>query len=166
MKRKILPGLAVGLFMISTIAAAQAPPGWRGAARERLRENLYQLRLLRMTEALDLTEAQTAKIYPAAGKIEKEKSAIIKHLGEEIRALRELVAKPGVKDEELAAPVKAIRDLRLALEQKDRDFETFLEANLTKLQIAKYVLFQVEFNRTIREKLNRARDMMRDRGRF
>ena len=92
-------------------------------------------------------------------KIAKFKAGDLANISRSLAAL-------GVKDEELAAPVKAIRELRLALEQKDRDFETFLEANLTRLQIAKYVLFQVEFNRTMGEKLNRARAIMRDRGRF
>jgi Spy/CpxP family protein refolding chaperone len=166
MTRKTTLWLALGLFLISTAASAQASPGRQAGARDRLRENLYHLRLLRMTEALDLTEAQTNKIYPVASRIEKEKAEIIRRLGEEMRELRDLVAKPSAKDEDLAARVRAIRELRLGLQQKDREFENSLEANLSEIQIAKYVLFQTDFNRTIGDKLSRARALMRSRGRF
>jgi Spy/CpxP family protein refolding chaperone len=166
MARKMTRWLALGLFLIAAVASAQTPPGRQAGARERLRQNLYHLRLLRMTEALDLTEAQTSKIYPVAARVEKEKAEIIRRLGTEMQELRDLVARPDAPDEDLAARVKTIRELRLGLQQKDREFEDFLEANLSALQIAKYVLFQADFNRTIGEKLNRARALMRSRGRF
>jgi Spy/CpxP family protein refolding chaperone len=166
MTRKIAPWLVLGIFLISTLASAQTSPGRQGAFRDRLRENLNHLRLLRMTEALDLTEEQTAKIYPVAARIEKEKAEIIRELRAKMQELRDFVSKADAKDQDLAARVKAIRQLRLGLQQKDREFEDFLEANLTEIQAAKYVIFLADFNRTIGDKLNRARALRRNRERY
>ena len=43
----------------------------------RIRDNIRTLLLLRMTQALDLTEEQTAKIFPKISRIEKEKKESI-----------------------------------------------------------------------------------------
>ncbi len=157
MTRKTAPWLVLGLFLISTLAAAQAPMGRRGPGRDRLRQNLNHLRLLRMTEALDLTEEQTAKIYPFASRIEKEKTEIVQELGTRMADLRQLVGEAGPKDADLAARVETIRELRRSLQEKDLEFEKFLQANLTEIQLAKYVLFQADFNRAMGDRLGRAR---------
>lgn len=165
MKGKKAWGLIIGLFFSWTVSSAQTPVG-PPANRERLRENLNNLRLLRMTEALDLTEEQTAKIYPVSTRVEKEKIEVIRKLNAEMRALRSLLAGASPKDEDLAVRVRAIKELRLRLQQKGQEFEDCLDANLTQVQRAKYILFQAEFNRALGERLNRARALLRKRGRF
>jgi len=165
MTRKTMPWIVLGLFLTASIGAAQSPAGRPGPDRDRLRENLNQLRLLRMTEALDLTEEQTAKIYPFATRVEKEKAEIIRGLGAEMADLRQLIVEGNPKDEDLAARVETIRDLRRSLQEKDLEFEKFLQANLTGIQVARYVIFQAEFNQAMGDRLNRARAMMRDRWR-
>ncbi len=154
---------ALGIFLVSAVASAQSQLGRWGANKERLRENLYHLRLLRMTEALDLTEEQTAKIYPVASRVEKEKAEIVRRLGTEMAELREKVGEADPKPADLAARVSAVRELRQKLQEKDAEFEKFLEANLTEIQMARYVIFQSDFNRAMGDRLNRARAMMRGR---
>ncbi len=166
MKRKPVLWIALGVFLISGVAASQNPPGRGWANRDRLRENLNHLRLLRMTEALDLTEGQTAKIYPEANRIEKEKAEIVRELGDEMAELRRLVTEPKPKEGDLAARVEAVKKLRRELQDKDLEFEKFLQSNLTELQVAKYVIFQAEFNRAMGDRLNRARAAMRGRRSF
>jgi aspartate ammonia-lyase len=83
-----------------------------------------------------------------------------------MRALRSLLAGASPKDEDLAVRVRAIKELRLRLQQKGQEFEDCLDANLTQVQRAKYILFQAEFNRALGERLNRARALLRKRGRF
>jgi predicted RNase H-like nuclease (RuvC/YqgF family) len=161
MKHKTPLWIVLGFFLSAILAAAQSQPGRGGPNRERLRENLHHLRLLRMTEALDLTEEQTAKIYPYASRIEKEKAAIVRELGAEMAELRQLVEEAQPKDEDLAARVEVIRQLRRRLQEKDLEFEKFLQANLSEIQVARYVIFQADFNRVMGDRLNRARAMMR-----
>ncbi len=165
MKRQTALLTILGLFLTATLAAAQSQPGRWGPNRERLRENLNHLRLLRMTEALDLTEEQTAKIYPFAIRIEKEKAGIVRELGAEMEELRQLVSEANPKDEDLVVRVEAIRQLKRSLQDKDLEFEKFLQANLSEIQIARYVIFQADFNRAMGDRLNRARAMTRSRRR-
>ncbi|OGD19835.1 MAG: hypothetical protein A2W03_08070 [Candidatus Aminicenantes bacterium RBG_16_63_16] len=165
MSRKTIPWLFLGLFLTATMAAAQPQPGRRGPGRDRLRENLNQLRLIRMTEALDLTEDQTAKIFPLASRMEKEKAEIVRELGAKMADLRQMIGEGTPRDEDLAARVETIRQLRRGLQEKDLEFEKFLQANLTGIQVAKYVIFQADFNQAMGERLNRARAMMRNRRR-
>jgi predicted RNase H-like nuclease (RuvC/YqgF family) len=157
MSRKSLPWIVLGVFLLSAIGAAQPQPGRRQPDRDRLRANLTNLRLLRMTEALELTEAQTAKIYPLATRIEKEKAEIIRDLGAEMADLRQAVQESGPNDEDLAVRVEAIRKLRRSLQEKDLEFEQFLQANLSGVQVARYVIFQADFNLAMGDRLNRAR---------
>lgn len=141
-------------------------PGQEPLGRERVRENINRLRLLRMTEMLELTEEQTAKIYPASNRVEKEKMDIIKTLNREIRDLKVLLGAAKSKEEEIAARVKTVKELRRNLLEKDQEFEDFLEKNLSEIQKAKYVIFSVEFYRNLGEKLNRARVMSKEKRDF
>jgi Spy/CpxP family protein refolding chaperone len=154
------------LFLISFVVLGSlvlAQPGQRPMGRQRLRENINRLRLLRMTEALELTEEQSTKIYPVYYRIEKEKLALIKALNSEISDLKTLLSEPNPTDEEIAAKAKIVRDLKRNLLEKDQEFEDFLEQNLTAIQRAKYIVFSVEFYRNLGEALDRARGWPREK---
>lgn len=155
MKKKLALFILVLVFGAASIFAQATRR--EAAGRERIRENIHRLRLLRMTEVLELTEEQTARIYPAANRIEKEKAEIMREIGVEIQALRDLLGEERPAEQEIAEKVKSINGLRQAVQEKDRDFEAVLEENLTEIQKAKYLIFAVEFYRDLGEKLGRAR---------
>jgi predicted PilT family ATPase len=162
MKLKKSLWLLTGFLFLNSLVLAQVP-GQRPMGRERMRENINKLRLLRMTEVLELTEEQTAKIYPAYYRVEKEKRDIIQTLNREISDLKSLLGETSAKQDQIASKVKAIRGLKNDLLQKDQEFEAFLEKNLTETQNAKYLIFSVEFYRNLGEKLNRARAMTKQK---
>ncbi|MEW5901324.1 MAG: periplasmic heavy metal sensor [Acidobacteriota bacterium] len=147
-----------GLFFSGGLAQERE----RGLAA-RARENLNRLRLLRMTEVLELSEGQTATIYPAASRIEKEKTEILKAINSGLRDLRTLLAGPEPDEAALSAAVKMIQEQRQSLQRKDQEFEELLEGVLSAVQKAKYLLFTVEFYRGVAEKVNRARAMAREK---
>jgi Spy/CpxP family protein refolding chaperone len=156
MKKLKYPALLVGLVWLATqVGAAGRLIGPQN--RERLRENLSTLRLLRMTQALDLTEDQTAKIYPAVNRIEKERLQMQKQMGDQIEELRALMKQEPTDQSLLAGKIKTIRDLRAGIKTKDEEIEEYLNANLTVLQKAKYVLFSIDFYRSLGEKIGRYR---------
>lgn len=131
-------------------ASSQVPRG-------RLRERISELYLLRLTRALDLTEEQTAKVYPLLTRAEKEKAEIQRRMGQDLRALRDELAQTAPRNAELATLVERIRQDRLLVKRTDEEVETALDRVLTPVQRARYVIFNIEFLRNVGENLGRAR---------
>ena len=96
------------LVSFSEVYAQGHPP--RG--NKNVRENMFVLRTLRMTQALDLTEAQTAVIFPELNRAEKEKAQLQADLAREIRELRQLINNKKVEDREFENRVAKIVDLK------------------------------------------------------
>jgi Spy/CpxP family protein refolding chaperone len=154
-KLRFIGGTGLLLFFFSAAAFAQQekpPPN-----RQRVRENLATLRLLRLTQALDLNEDQAAKIFPTVNKIEKEKLQLQRSLSVDIRDLRQILLDPSPKDAEIEAKVGKIREGQKLVRAKDAELESFLENSLTTVQKAKYVIFQIEFYRLMEQTLDRLR---------
>jgi CRISPR/Cas system CSM-associated protein Csm2 small subunit len=158
MTRKKILGLLLGGLMLGTWAQA-GPLQGGGQARARLRENINTLRLLRMTEVLELTEDQTAKLFPALTRIEKEKAEFQRLLGAEILRLRVAIAKSTASDDEILGLVGRVREIGRSIKEKDEEFDAVLDRSLTPVQKGKYVIFQIDFARGLREKLDRARQI-------
>jgi Spy/CpxP family protein refolding chaperone len=144
---------------LSSILSAAVLNGGPQQDRRRTRENVITMRLLRMTRVLELTEEQTAKIFPVVTHVEQEKMEIYLKVGKEMKDLR-LALKSKIPDEEkISNKIKAVKELRDRLESIDRELETILEESLTLIQRAKYLVFSADFNRDLRNKLDRARRM-------
>ena len=132
----------------------QGHPARRG---KNVRENMFVLRTLRMTQALDLTEAQTAVIFPELNRAEKEKAQLQANLAGEIRDLRQIINKDKVTDKEYEERVAKILDLRERIKRRESEFEKFLFTQLTSAQKARYIIFNIDFNRGMMERMGRAR---------
>jgi Spy/CpxP family protein refolding chaperone len=158
--KRVLVFLAMTLFLGGVLLCAQRP-GQR--MRERVRENIHRLRLLRMTEALELSEEQAAKVYPGASRLEKEKAGILKAIEDETEVLRDLLEAKSPDEARLAAGIVKVKELRQSLQTKDREFEELLEKTLSPVQRAKYVLFSARFYRQVAAGLRRAREQTRGR---
>jgi len=136
-------------------------PFWkqRGLGRRRTRENITTLWLLRMTRVLDLTEEQTAKIFPVVTRIEKEKMEVNQRIRKLMREIRLILNDKDPDQKELKNKIDSIKELRSYLKNKDEELENFLEENLTLIQRAKYLMFAVSFYRDLRQQLERAKIM-------
>jgi hypothetical protein len=162
MKKKMVLACILGVFLLQGSLPAQNSQE-QVPARERIRENVYTLRLIRMTQALDLTEEQTSRIYPALGRVEKDKGDIQKRIASGLRDLKDLLGSSQAKDEELMTKVRALQGLRKDLRNLDEEFERILDENLTVVQKANYVIFSVDFYKGLWENLNKARLMRNKR---
>lgn len=138
---------------------AQASPQGDPQARMRLRENISDLYLLRLTRALELTEEQTAKLYPFLTRVEKEKAALQRQMGLDLRDLRAELANASAGEGNVLGLVARIREARRTIRRKDDEVENVLEGVLTPIQKARYLIFTVEFLRSVGEKLERARGL-------
>ena len=124
-------------------------------------DNISTLYLLRMVQVLDLTEEQTAKIFPNVNRVEKEKREMNRKIGQRLREIRAMVRQQNGDEENLARMVQEIRDLRKEVKNRDEELEGFLSENLTIYQQAKYLIFVQDFLKDLREKLNKAREAIK-----
>jgi Spy/CpxP family protein refolding chaperone len=130
--------------------------------RQKVREGLVTLRLLRLTQSLDLTDEQAAKIFPSIIRIEKEKMDILKRMSVDIRDLRSMINGPTPNEADIEIKYKNVRAAQQSIKDKDAELDEFLEKNLTSIQKAKYLLFQIEFFRVLNDSMDRVR-MMRNK---
>jgi hypothetical protein len=129
----------------------------RGRRQPAVRANVALLMLMRMAQALDLTEEQIAKILPVMNQKEREKQLLQDELLKKMRELRVLVENASADEQSLEEMVGTIRDLEGQLREKEVEFNTVIEASLSPLQKAKYILFAQDFYRELRDTLNDAR---------
>lgn len=121
------------------------------------RDNISTLYLLRMVQVLDLTEDQSAKIFPKVNRVEKEKREMNRKIGLLLRELRAKVRQQDVKEQELSRIMEEVKDLRIQVKNREEELQEFMEENLTIHQQAKYLIFIQDFLKDLREKLNKAR---------
>lgn len=158
MRVKYILAVSIGLSLLISIATISFPE--EGSQNQRrTRENITTLKLLRMTRVLDLTEEQTAAIFPIFTRIEKEKAEIYRRIAEQIRELRLILKDKDPDQNEITSKIDALKKLRNLLRNKDEELEIQLEEKLTLAQRAKYLLFSIDFYRDLRNKLERARIM-------
>jgi Spy/CpxP family protein refolding chaperone len=162
MKAKSVVVLSLGLIIFSSVvfsAVQEQKNEVQDKSRLRTREHIITLMLLRMTRFLDLTEDQTAKVYPLVTRVEKEKMMINQRIARQMRELR-LMLKEGEPDPEaLKLRIQAMKELRDDLRSKDAEVEAQLKEILTVVQQAKYLVFMNVFFKELRENLERARNI-------
>jgi Spy/CpxP family protein refolding chaperone len=159
MKKYGLIGILIAGLSLGSLAAAQEVSQGEPQARTRLRERIGDLYILRLTRALELTEGQTAKIYPLLVRAEKDKAGLQRQLGLDMRELRAELARPRAGEGRLLELVAGIRTRRQAIRELDDEVEAVLDGLLTPLQKARYLVFTVEFLRSVGENLDRARGL-------
>jgi hypothetical protein len=160
MKAKTIFSFFLGIVLFSSIIFAAAQnEGVQEKQRRMTRDNITTLLLLRMTRSLELSEEQTAKIYPFFTRIEKEKAEINKQIRKHMQALRMNLREEDPDLKVLEDRIQALKKLRDALRSKDAEVEKHLEENLTVVQQAKYLIFMTTFLRELRDNVDRARQM-------
>jgi Spy/CpxP family protein refolding chaperone len=112
-----------------------------------------------MTQALDLTEEQTARIFPVVNRIEKEKRRLNRELVRNLRELRAILQEQDYTQEQLVDRIAAIKKLRMAVKSKEAEFEGFMEEVLSVEQQAKFLIFFQDFFRRLQQHLDEARKM-------
>jgi len=163
MKTRNILSILLCLLLLSSILSAAMQDG-QPQKRRRTRENMRTLWLLRMTRVLELTEEQTAKVFPIVARIEKEKNEIYKQIGKQVKELRLILRKEEPDQGDLKSKINKIKELRNLIKKKDEELEARMEENLTLIQQAKYLMFAANFYRDLRDNLERARSQ-RDRQR-
>jgi len=162
MKAKSIVALSLGLIIFSSVvfpAVQEQDNELQERLKLKTRENIVTLMLLRMTRFLELTEDQTAKVYPLMTRVEKERMVINQRIARQMQELRMILKEEEPDPEALKLRIEALKELRDELRSKDAEVEAQLEEILTVVQQAKYLVFMNVFFKELRENLERARNI-------
>lgn len=125
--------------------------------RQRVQQNLSAFRLIRLTQFLDLTEEQTARVFPVLNRIEKSKQDIQKDLSRDVLQLRRMSQDPETPDAAFEDVLVRVRQQRVRIKALDEEGDAVLAAALTPRQKALYEIFQIDFLRGLTETMNQVR---------
>lgn len=157
MKKTTSVACLVLLLALGAWSTALGSPQGDPQARLRIRQNISDLYILRLTRALDLTEEQTAKVYPLLTRAEKDKAEIQRRMGQDLRDLRAELAEGRPDAAKVLELAQRVREARRAIRQKEGEVEDALDGLLTPVQKGRYLVFTVDFLRGTWENLERAR---------
>lgn len=120
------------------------------------REIIEKVRIYKLTEALDLTEEQTTKFFPHLKEMRKTEQEFQKQRLELIQKLRDLI-KNNAPEQEIVNVLNKFQEIhkkRMAAQMKEIED---LRQILTPVQQAKFMIFQEDFEREIRELIREVR---------
>jgi Spy/CpxP family protein refolding chaperone len=151
MKRSTL-SLVLAAFLLAAAATAMAQPAapraprapeppWRG--KHNPREMTEAFRLYKMTEYLELSEEQTAKLFPRMAAARKAQEEGMQQVREKMKELRQLVkTEKWSEGAKLAEEIHAMRGEQM---RKHHEAMGDLMRLLTDEQRAKFALFDQRF---------------------
>lgn len=146
--------LLCGLMLLVVPLSAQPP--FDSMDPMKMEGNFENLRLLKLIDAVDLTEAQSDKFMPLFRSFRNDMRDLRQERREIIDHLRELI-KDSASGEQLKG---AMTDLRTNQKHADSRMQKFLDdcaTVLTVQQTARLVVFQEDFEREVLESLREFR---------
>lgn len=161
MKRKII-GILVFAFLTAWSAAAIAEPfdeRDRPPSKEQMekvRKRIETMRMWKLTSALELNEKMSAQVFPVLSSYDRKRAEAEVALREGMRELRDAVKEKN--EEKMKSALARLDQSHSALQRTNDEERAELKKILSVEQQAKYVLFQQEFNREIRELIGEARE--------
>lgn len=116
--------------------------------REELRKRIELIWMWRLTEELDLTQEEGAKVFPVLREYEEKKRTLRDENRELVRELDQLI-KANASEGKLKKAIQALAENDTKLHEVQQEGFQKLEKILSVEQQAKYIVFQAEFRREI-----------------
>lgn len=137
-------------------------PGRGGSAipeeqREEIRKKIEAVRIWRLTEALQLDTSTSTKLAALLGSFDQQRRAIQHEQMEKMRTLRQALKAPKPDEATIKAALETLEKNHTAMDELKRKEMNSLKSILTIEQQARYVVFQLEFQREIRGMIAGAR---------
>jgi Skp family chaperone for outer membrane proteins len=154
---KLLCFLAFSLLFLGSTAWAQP---WRDAKdpREKARDRIQMIKMMRLTETLKLDQEGAARFFAVSNQYEENKRKIRKELHEDLERLRHLMR-------DLNPPEKELREIISRMKNRRKDMDALsqrqMEEELSLLRLdqqARYIIFTVDFRRDMDELIREARE--------
>ncbi len=150
------------LFAVLICALAVTVPA-AGASAENVRDLVHAYRVWKLTDVLELSEEQMPVFYSKLKEIDRLEAELLENQREVVKRLADILDDKEIDQEKLneaLAEHRALRQKRLEEVGRLRDeAETMLSAE----QRARYLVFDQEFRSDLRNIIQKARDLERQR---
>lgn len=149
-------------LLLAAGAAAQSPAGRHGprsleSAPDDM-QSFESVKLWRMTQALDLNEEQTAKVFPKLHQLQKERRQFRLSYRAMMQELAAMVRDPQVQESLLTKKMEQIEKAEQAFRDFERKNHQEIKTLLNPVQQAKLILFREKFDRDLRQILREIRE--------
>ncbi|MBI5043117.1 MAG: hypothetical protein HZC10_04660 [Nitrospirae bacterium] len=162
MKREVFKILLSIILLLGLAANSMAEPPEdfdRPPSKEqmeKIRERIETLRMWRLTEAINLDEKSSAKLFPLLKKFDKKRAEVENAQREGMRELRQLLKEK--RETQLKGLLERLEKSHKELQKLKEEEWVELKNILTIEQQAKFIIFQQEFDRDIRKIIAEARE--------
>ncbi|MGB9719983.1 MAG: Spy/CpxP family protein refolding chaperone [bacterium] len=120
------------------------------------REIIEKVRIYKLTEVLDLSDEQVTKFFPHLKEMRKNEQEFHKQRLEILKELKDLI-KANAKEQEIAKVLDRFQELQKKRMVAQMEEMKDLKNLLTPLQQAKFLIFQEDFEREIRDLIREVR---------
>ncbi len=125
--------------------------------RKKIRERIGLIRMWKLTEELDLTEETGAKLFPILRKYDEKWIGLQKERWDLMQQLGKALEDEATSDKKLEGVMERVETNAIAVSDLLRQQRQELKGILSPRQQAKFILFQRQFQREIREIIAEAR---------
>ena len=150
------PTVTAGMILLGFLMMTSGPD-WAQAQehgrkdKEQVEKRVELIRMWKLTEALSLDEEKGAKLFPLINTYEKKKKELRKEEFRTMRSLRETLAESKPDEKALKEVLDKLEKGRRELGAlKEKEFEK-LKKLLTTEELARFIVFQIDFHREIME---------------
>jgi benzoyl-CoA reductase/2-hydroxyglutaryl-CoA dehydratase subunit BcrC/BadD/HgdB len=145
------------LLIIFPAILVFAQPRGMGPGSEKAMSMIRTMRIVRMTEVLELDENQVAALIPKLKQRDSLELNYYKSQAEDINGLREELDKRSPSEEKLAEILERMKSREAEHHRNLASLRDEMLAVLTVPQQARFVIFEVEFEREIRRLISQVK---------
>ncbi|HDG67569.1 MAG TPA: hypothetical protein ENG11_00290 [candidate division Zixibacteria bacterium] len=113
-------------------------------------ERIETIKMWKLTERLDLSEEQAAKLFPLMKRFRERRDSLLRREADLVKQLREAV-ESSADSVQILEIIDALSDARMEECQIESEYYAQLREILSAEQQAEYILFEIEFRKKLME---------------
>ena len=113
-------------------------------------ERIETIKMWKLTERLDLSEEQAAKLFPLMKRFRERRDSLLRREADLVKQLRETV-ESGADSVQILEIIDALSDARMEECQIESEYYAKLREILSARQQAEYILFEIDFRKKLME---------------
>lgn len=152
------------MSLLVTVVVAQPGPGMGMGGPQRAMEMIRTMRLVRMRERLNLSDAQVASLLPKLSKQDSIMTNFHNSQAEDFKLLKEELAKRTPSEAKLSQIINRMKAKEKENHEQMMAIRDEIMSELSVVQQAQFLVFEVEFEREIRRLIDQVREGHRMEG--